>query len=91
MIQRHVTHPANRFGRCRCGSLPRHIESRGRKACEPGLVFQPMVRHSLECPCGAATQLHNTLTEATAEWRAIFMAKPLHAQCRGRVVSWSAA
>ena len=82
MIQRHVTHPANRFGRCRCGSLPRHIESRGRKASEPGLVFQPMVRHSIECRCGATTQLHNTLTEASAEWRASFMATPVRATLR---------
>lgn len=70
MIQRTIPHLPRRFSRCKtCGTEPRHVESHGRKAGEPGLLFQRIVRHSLECAaCGVSTALHATVADAEAEW-----------------------
>lgn len=69
MIQRHISHAKGRFSKCReCGQEPRHIRSVGRKADEPGILSGRTLRHSLECRCGARTQLHESIAEAEAEW-----------------------
>ena len=78
MIQRAVTHPAGRFNRCRtCNQEPRHITVHGRTSREPVQFGAVVVRHALECRCGARTSLQPALGDAEAEWGTDYAQLPL--------------
>lgn len=89
MIQRTHSHMDGRFTRCQCGREPRHVVSIGRKLGEPGLVFQRVERHHLECPCGARTEMRDTLEEAEADWGTTYaqLRLPLRRKPRRRQVA----